>query len=148
MTDPHTQATRGAVSVAQAVPHRASCPVCGHCGSNITVESGSLAHYVRCPSCAHRVKVTRFVSRRCEYCGVQCRIDLTDGSMVAACDNCGRSYAFAAVVAPTPKHYRQSYRSYRRRGADFAAMLCQVAILILLLYVLVRSAMGLLGSGG
>lgn len=148
MTDPHTRATSIATSTLQPVPQCEFFLVCAYCGDRIAVEGGSLAHHVRCPSCAHRVKVVRSASHTCEYCGARSIVDLTDGSTVAACDDCGRSSKVAAVVAPTLRRRRQRCRSHPRSGADSAVGLLPVAILILFLYALVNLSLELLGSGG
>ena len=148
MADPHTLATRTATSTLQPVPQRAFRLVCGYCGGNIAVESGSLAHHVRCPSCSHRVKVVRSVSRTCEYCGAQSSGDLTNGSMAAACNDCGRSFTVGPVVAPVlRRHQHGRRRSHPRSGADRAkapaGVLLVVAIVIL--HVLVALSPGWLG---
>jgi len=151
MTEPHTPARRIATPTPQRVPRKVFCLVCGCCGGNIAVESGSPAQHVRCPSCSHRVKVVRSAPHECEYCGAQCRIDLTSGSMVATCNACGRSYTVRPVVARAlRRHWHDDHRSRPRNGADPstgpAVMLLVTGFV--LLYFLVMLSLGLFGSGG
>ena len=151
MTDMHTVATRIAASTLQPVPQRAFRLVCGHCGGNIALDSGSLARDVRCPTCSHRVKVGRSVSRTCEYCGTQSSVDPTNGSMPATCGDGGRAYTAGPVMTRVLRRHQHGHRrshpcSSADPGAGVAVAL--IGASLALLYILVQVSLGLYGSRG
>lgn len=141
---------RSATRDPEHAPQRMSNVICGHCGGNIIVDNDSSAPHVRCPSCLHRVKVLRSVSRTGEYCGGQSRADLASGSTGVSCGDYGHSYNGTPTVPRPLRRHRHDYRSHPRRAARPATAPAGVLLVasIVTLYILVTLSLGWLRAGG
>jgi len=122
MTQTHTSESLSAATARDPPSRRVFHLLCGACGGCVVVESDSRERHVRCPHCAHRVKVVRSAPHTCAYCGADSSADLTAGSTVGACEQCRRPYLVGAVPAPVARKHKHSHHPRPHAGRTISTV--------------------------